>query len=73
MSHFIRGRAERAAVIAAKRCAIQLEQPDFEDTEQIDELPELAAWDWPQHIDPYHGDAYHQMPGLPGHPRGSKS
>ena len=45
MSHFTRTRAERAAVLAAKRCALQPEPQDFADTEQSDELPELAGWD----------------------------
>lgn len=71
MSHFTRTRAERAAVLAAKRCALQPEPQDFADTEQTDETPELAGWDWPM-PDPYHGDAYHQMPPIQDHPRGTR-
>ncbi len=48
MSHFRAHRAVRASVIAAKQCElIPYEVPqDFADTEQSDELPELAGWDW---------------------------
>ena len=66
MSHF---RGIRAQRMTAPRNYQPPEPQDFADTEQSDEIPELAGWDWP---DPYHGDTYHQMPGLPAHP-GAKS
>ena len=51
MSHRRGKDAARMAVIAAKQCElapIPYEVPqDFADTEQSDELPELAGWDWP--------------------------
>lgn len=51
MSHYRASRAVRASVIAAKQSAlapIPYEVPqDFADTEQSDEMPELAGWDWP--------------------------
>ena len=65
MSHL---RGIRAQRMTAPRNA---DTPDFEDTEASDELPELAAWDWPM-PDPYHGDAYHQMPPIQDHPRGTR-
>lgn len=68
MSHYRANRAVRASVIAAKQCElIPYEVPrDFADTEQSDELPELAGWDWL-------GDSYHHMPGIPAHPRKEES
>ena len=70
MSHYRASRAVRASVIAAKQSAlapIPYEVPqDFADTEQDDELPELAGWDCA-------GDSYHHMPGIPAHPRKEES
>lgn len=76
MSHFRGIRAQRMTAPRNSFVDWLLEpEPapqDFADTEQSDEIPELAGWDWPM-PDPYHGDTYHQMPGLPSHPRGGKS
>ena len=70
MSHYRAHRAVRASVIAAKQCELAptpYEVPqDFADTEQSDELPELAGRDWL-------GDSYHHMPGIPAHPRKEES
>ena len=63
MSHLRGFRAQR---YVAPRNHQQPEPQDFADTEQSDELPELAGWDWP-------GDSYHHMPGIPAHPRKEES
>ena len=49
MSHRRGKDAVRMAVIAAKQCELVPRKvpQDFADTEQSDELPELAGWDWP--------------------------
>lgn len=44
MSHF---RGIRAQRMTAPRNHQPPEPQDFADTEQSDEIPELAGWDWP--------------------------